>query len=187
MYVWGPQGMETRMRGPWRQVWPLTIQTQIPFAPFQPSKNYETLKLLWYEFTCLEVLPTYFSPLFSLIAACPSNPHIWGDVSFSSYLYYLWWSVSLQKTMIIKATSSISCSSTDLHQELPQYLPFQVMYNIPKYSTNVSSTVNFAFLLNFLSLPARASSNAWGPSHLRVTRWARAMPRTVLILQITDS
>lgn len=59
VYVWGAQGMENKTRGPWRQFWPLTIHTPIPFAPFQPSKNYETLKFLWYEFTCLEVLPRW--------------------------------------------------------------------------------------------------------------------------------
>lgn len=128
----------------------------------------------------------FFLSLFPycLTAACPSNPHIWGDVSVTIYLYYLLWSLSLQKTLITKATSSLSCSE---NQEFSQYLPFQVMYNIPKHSTNLSSTVNFAFLLNFLSLPARASSSAWGPCHLRMTRWARTMPRTVLILQIPDS
>lgn len=128
----------------------------------------------------------FFLSLFPycLTAACLSNPHIWGDVSVTIYLYYLLWSLSLQKTLITKATSSLSCSE---NQEFSQYLPFQVMYNIPKHSRNLSSTVNFAFLLNFLSLPARASSSAWGPCHLRMTRWARTMPRTVLILQIPDS
>lgn len=60
--------MENKTRGPWRQFWPLTIHKEIPFAPFQPPKNDETLKLLWYEFTCLGVLPTCFSSPFSLTA-----------------------------------------------------------------------------------------------------------------------
>lgn len=77
VYVWGPQGMGNKTRGSWRQFWPLTIQTQIPFAPFQPPQNDEILKLLWYEFTCLGVLPTCFSSPFSLTASllhAPATP-----------------------------------------------------------------------------------------------------------------
>lgn len=60
VHVWGPQGLENKARVAWRLFWPPIAQTHIPFAPFQPPQNYETLQLLSYQFTFLGVFPIWF-------------------------------------------------------------------------------------------------------------------------------